>query len=423
VLSPSPTSTLARATSRPEPRRALFYSHDGFGLGHLRRNVKLATRLVEEMPEASALLVAGLPSTLAFDLPAGLDLVKLPAIRKVDTDHWEARQLRLDLPRLQCVRRAMLDAIFASFAPHLVVVDYLPLGVWGELAEPLAALRRVHPGAAIVLGLREVLDSPLVTRRHWREAGHEDAVRHLFDLVQVYGDRDLYDTARVYGLDELAPGRVVYTGYVCREPEPCDVAAERARLGLRAGDNLVLVTAGGGADAFPMMRLAVAACRRLAERGRRLRALVVTGPLMPRQEVAELERLAVGRLVVVERWCTGLETTMAAADCVVTMGAYNTLSEAVRLGRPVVAVPRPGPSIEQTVRARLFAERGLVRTLSSAATPDELADLLAASLDEPRSTPRLPAMDGLARSVARLRELVDRAAEPIAAASGGERLA
>ena len=35
----------------------LMFSHDGFGLGHLRRNTQIATRFVEEVLGASALLV------------------------------------------------------------------------------------------------------------------------------------------------------------------------------------------------------------------------------------------------------------------------------------------------------------------------------------------------------------------------------
>jgi predicted glycosyltransferase len=424
VTPPRPATAAAREVERHEPPRILFYSHDGFGLGHLRRNLKLATRLIEEQPEASALLVAGLPGTPDFDLPPGIDLVKLPAIRKTGTDQWQPRQLRLDVAHLRQLRRAMLDGIFGSYDPHLVVVDYLPLGVWSELLEPLLRLRQRQPRAGVVLGLREVLDSPLVTRRSWREGGHDDAVRRLFDRVHVYGDPELYDTALVYGLEELAPGRVEYTGYVCGAPVAGDVGAERARLGMRLGDDLVLVTAGGGADAFPMMQLAVAACRRLAEGGRRLRMLVVTGPLMPCAEVDELRRLAAARPITVERWLPGLEATMSAADAVVTMGAYNTLSEAVRLGRPVVAVPRPGPSAEQTTRARIFAERGLVRTLGVESAPEELAALLAEILDRPWATPERPAMDGLAQSTARLRELLARVtALPRGVAGGSGRLA
>jgi predicted glycosyltransferase len=389
-----------------EPARILFYSHDGFGLGHLRRNLKLAESLTRELPDASAVLVAGLPGTPGFDLPPGIDLVKLPAIRKVATDRWEARQLRVEIERLQALRRAILDGVFTTFVPHLVVVDYLPLGVWGELREPLTRLRREQPAAVVALGLRDVLDAPLVTRRSWRNGGHDHAVRSLYDVVQIYGDCDLYDSCQLYGLDELAPGRVFFTGYVCSGDGGGDAATERDKLGLAAREELVLVTAGGGADAFPMMQLAVEACRRLAERGRRIRTLVVTGPLMTAREVAELERLAAGCAITVQRWRADLEATMAAANVIVTMAAYNTLTEAVRSGRPVISIPRPGPSAEQTTRAGLFAARGLLSAMPPHATADDLARTLTTLLRSELTPARPPAMDGLENATACLRALL-----------------
>ena len=80
------------------------------------------------------------------------------------------------------MRRAVLRAVFESFAPNLVLVDYMPAGVWGELRQPLAALPRE---TRVVLGLRDVLDAPGVTRENWREAGHEDALRRYYDRVLV----------------------------------------------------------------------------------------------------------------------------------------------------------------------------------------------------------------------------------------------
>jgi len=405
--------------------RLLFYSHDGFGLGHLRRNLKLASRLTADLPGASAVLLAGYPGTPGLDLPRGVDLIKLPSIRKVATGQWEPRQLHLPLPQLQEIRRAVIRQVFDSFAPDLVVIDYLPLGIWGELAEPLRWLRRERPTARAVLGLRDVLDSPLVTRRSWLAEGHDAAVGELYDEVLIYGDRDVIDTARVYGIEELAPGRVAYTGYVCGESVAAERAAHRPALGLAPDEALILVTAGGGADAFPMMRAAVEATRELVRGGLRARMLVVTGPLMSEDERSHLRSIAIGLPVIVERWRSRLEATMAAADVVVTMAAYNTLTEAVRLCRQVVSIPRAGPSAEQTTRAALFAERGLATALPPDAKPAEVGRAIARCLTSPRAVIRPPAMNGLDTASARLRVLLEQASgsPQLGRASPGGRLA
>ena len=73
--------------------------------------------------------------------------------------------------------------------------------------------------------------------------------------------------------------------------------------------------------------------------------------------------------------------TLAAADLVVTMASYNTLTEALRLGRPVVVIPRQGPSAEQKLRAELFQARGLVTHVPHAqATPDRVAAAIRTAL-------------------------------------------
>jgi predicted glycosyltransferase len=390
----------------PAPR-VIFYSHDGFGLGHLRRNLKLAGRLTRDLPDASALLIAGFPGVPGVDLPPGVDLVKLPSIRKVATDTWGSRSLRIELSRLRAARRALIDGAFSSFEPHLVVVDYMPIGVWGELLAPLTRLRRQRPKAAIVLGLRDVLDSPLITRRTWRVQRHDEALVELFDAILVYGDRHLYDTSLVYGLEELAPERIFFTGYVCDDPPQGNVDSVRRKLAPAPDQELIVVTAGGGADAFPMMRLSVLACRLLADHGRPVRALVVTGPLMDSTQVAELERLSEGSPILVRRSDDKLERTLAAADVVVTMAAYNTLTEAVRIGRPLISIPRSGPSAEQVTRARLFADRDLIRTLPQRTTPERLAEKIGEALSEPLAAPRPPAMAGLEVATARLRDLLE----------------
>ena len=49
-------------------RRALLYSHDTFGLGHLRRSRTITTALTEADPHLSALIVTGSPIAGRFDV-------------------------------------------------------------------------------------------------------------------------------------------------------------------------------------------------------------------------------------------------------------------------------------------------------------------------------------------------------------------
>ncbi|PYV23259.1 MAG: hypothetical protein DMG24_14480 [Acidobacteria bacterium] len=41
------------------PIRAMTYSHDGFGLGHLRRTSSIARRLAQDAPGSSVIMLVG----------------------------------------------------------------------------------------------------------------------------------------------------------------------------------------------------------------------------------------------------------------------------------------------------------------------------------------------------------------------------
>src|SRR5260370_20109513 len=49
----------------------MTYSHDGYGLGHLRRNTNIAANFVQEAPGSSVLMLTGCPPGNPFLLPAG----------------------------------------------------------------------------------------------------------------------------------------------------------------------------------------------------------------------------------------------------------------------------------------------------------------------------------------------------------------
>jgi predicted glycosyltransferase len=93
------------------------------------------------------------------------------------------------------------------------------------------------------------------------------------------------------------------------------------------------------------------------------------------------------------------------ASALVTMGGYNTLCEALAWRKRAVVVPRSGPSAEQRMRSKIFAERGLVRLIEpEALSAERLADSLDDLLGEPVTLPvdaPVPPLDG-ARRAARL---------------------
>ena len=142
----------------------MTYSHDGFGLGHLRRNTTIASILAHQVPDSSVLMMIGCPSGAVFRLPTGVDFIKLPSVVKRHTGVWLPLRLRIGLEKTKALRVATIHEAVRVFHPQILLVDHVPVGIWGELLPSLKMLQRRGDRPTIVLGLRDILDAPEVTR-------------------------------------------------------------------------------------------------------------------------------------------------------------------------------------------------------------------------------------------------------------------
>jgi predicted glycosyltransferase len=104
--------------SAPAATRFLFYSHDGVGLGHIRRNLCVACALAELIPQASILAVTGTEEADLFGIPPGVDLLKLPGLRKVDNGRYAARRLPMRWEEVRSMRARLFTAAVESFRPR-----------------------------------------------------------------------------------------------------------------------------------------------------------------------------------------------------------------------------------------------------------------------------------------------------------------
>jgi predicted glycosyltransferase len=409
--------------------RILLYSQDGLGLGHLRRTSAIAGALAAAMPGAALLVVADSPAGQLFGSVPGQDQLKLPSIRKLAPGDWQPISLPLGFGEVHALRRALLRTAVLRFRPDLLLVDHMPHGAMGELLPTLEALRRAGD-TRIVLGLRDILDAPEVIGPVWRREGAMTALARHYDRVLVYGRREVFDVATRYGFPPRVAARLRYTGYLSADPSPTGEPADAedrflAREFLARERALLLATVGGGADGYPVLRAVLDALPAI-DAVRPCRALLLTGPFMARAGRQELERRALGLPARVQREVRHLPSLLAAADVVVSMAGYNSSVEALRAGTPAVLVPRARPSAEQRTRARLFAERGWVRTTDpDLLDPGALAAAVLACLEQDGSAARVaePDLGGLAATVAHLRALLDGEEEPAPAGVPAEPLA
>jgi predicted glycosyltransferase len=358
--------------------RFLLYSHDGFGLGHFRRNVVLATTLVDMCPGASVLLACGADGLDSFSLPPGVDLLRLPGLRKLENGRYAGRRLSAEASQLRPLRAGLLASAVQHFRPHVLLADKHPVGIDEELLPALRLLQRYGGHAA--LGLRDVLDDPHEAVDEWRSAGLGARVADFHELVLVYGSRDVLDP--IYpGL--LPPGieaRVRFCGYVVnRLPMSGSVPLDLPPI--NHGRPLVLASVGGGEDGLPVLDAFIE-----ASLGTPWPAAVVAGPQMDAGRWAELERRAAEAGVFAYRAVHQVQRWFPHAGALVCMGGYNSVLEAVSSGTPTICVPRTLPRREQLIRARAFAARGLLQVVEpEALTSRSLALAIQGGLGTPRA--------------------------------------
>ena len=359
--------------------RIAIYSQDGNGLGHLRRNSVIGQQLLKEMPRSKILLFADSPVAPFFQLPAGMDHIKLPSIKKIRAGKWQPTHLHIRVRHLQRMRAELLSNVLQNYRPDLLLVDHMPHGSQGELIPALKALKQTLPNCNLVLGLRDILDARDVIRRVWKTEGAYDALRQYYDCVLIYGSREIFDTAHVYRLSPPPKG-IHYCGYVAKEPTL--QVASSAREPLRgSGKKFVFVSVGGGADGAFLMRKYLSALRLLGPRANfaTLMALGANSPPHLRQKLfLKAEGLPVEIVTSVEDSLS----VIAAADLVICMAGYNTLSEVLHLRKKSLVVPRSGPSAEQRIRSALLAKRGLIDVLyPEEVTKESLAKRLLTNLE------------------------------------------
>src|SRR5215813_967441 len=87
----------ARMREQLRHKRVLIYSHDTFGLGHLRRCRTIAHSLVEADKDLSVLILSGSPIIGSFDFRARVDFVRVPGVIKLRNGEYTSLSLHMHI--------------------------------------------------------------------------------------------------------------------------------------------------------------------------------------------------------------------------------------------------------------------------------------------------------------------------------------
>ena len=334
--------------------RLLIYSHDTFGLGHLRRCRAIAHALVERRRDISVLILSGSPIIGSFGFRSRVDYVRFPGVVKLRNGGYTAQGLDISIEDAIAMRETIIRSAAATFNPHMFIVDKEPLGLRGEVEPTLKFLK--SNGTRLVLGLRDILDDEEMLREEWDRKGAMAALDEYYDDIWVYGRPEVCDPLAGLDAPRSVRDKLTYTGYLRRNSARVADLTEEEQV----EKPYILVTTGGGGDGAALVDLVLQAYE--IDPGIPQRALIVTGPFMHRDTQFDFKQRA-DRLPQVHTlpFSSNLEHLMIAAQGVVAMGGYNTFCEILSFDKPSVIVPRTVPRLEQFIRASRMEEMGLVR--------------------------------------------------------------
>ncbi len=338
--------------------RFLFVSHDGFGLGHTRRNARIAEAVRQLEAGSETTILTGVSSRHPWLDERGHTVIRVPELVKDNSGDYRNRFLSSE--EALSIRSSMLVDAIARFKPDAVLVDRHPFGLAGEWRAGLAAARAM--GSAIIVGLRDVIDEPSVVRAEL-SGQRWDGAEQLVDEVMVYGAPVICDHMREYNL----PIEPVYCGWVIDSTIPTRASFD---------PGLLVVAAGGGGDGAAVTEMGCG----LASSSSITRAIFIMGPAGSDRVDALRTRIhEQGQDIQIDvrpsvNDCVAL---FAQAGVVLQMAGYNSTIESLAVGNRPILVPRRAPRREQAIRATRLASLGLADVVDVDAPPEEVAWLLA----------------------------------------------
>jgi predicted glycosyltransferase len=344
-----------------------MYSHDTFGLGHIRRCMTIANHLVETFQGAHVLIISGATIAGAFDYRSRVDYLKIPSVIKLRNGDYTSMDEHINLEETLEMRQAIIRQTAESFQPDIFIVDKEPLGLRREVEDTLVYLK--SRGTLLVLGLRDVMDAPHLLDAEWRRNDVMAKIDQLYDNVWVYGPPDFYDPLTGLDVPPSLRRKMTFVGFLQRKAW----TQQNKDMPKQRGDYL-LVTTGGGGDGYDLVRDVINAYQSdptLTER-----ALIVLGPYMPGEQRNLLKQAAQQHacLEVIE-FDNRMEHLISNARAIIAMGGYNTYCEILSFDKPALIIPRMVPRQEQLIRATRATELGLVAMLH----PDQSEDGLTLS--------------------------------------------
>lgn len=347
-------------------KKLMFYCQHILGIGHLVRSMEIVRGLVADF---EICFVNGGKAIAGFEVPAGVEVVNLPAI---ETDaEFESLSVVDDsrsLEEVQEFRKNQLLDIFNSFQPDVLMVELFPFGRRRFSFELIPLLDRVKAQGIktkVVCSLRDIVVTKQDRERH--EEKICKLMNQYFDLLLIHGDRQFQPLEESFSRISDLNCPVYYTGYVVQSSPENPLLNDEDKAALESDEPLILASIGGGRFGHELLDSLVEAAP-ILQRIVPHQIQIFTGPFFPEAKFAQMQLLASTQPnISIQRYTPNLLAYMEKADISISMGGYNTTMNILTTRVRAMMLPFVGNGdLEQTIRSQKLERLGILDVIHPA---------------------------------------------------------
>ncbi len=349
-------------------KRLIFYSQHLVGVGHHFRNRQIISALVDEY---EVYFIDGGRSVPGARLPASVQTHHLIPIFKDLTSGCLTSETEYDIQTVLKLRKQALISLIDRICPDIFIIEYFPFARWELASELLTAIykaRSINSDIRIICSLRDV------PRRTQNADRIFSILNHHFNALLIHADPQLTRLEDHFSHTNKIHIPVHYTGYVV---EPLNGIDHRFQK-----QNSVLVSAGGGADGYDLIKPCIKAWQYLSQKGivKDRKMVIFTGPFMPQAQYAALESVCNGGPFQIGQFTPHFLHWMQCADLSISRAGYNTCMNILETCTRAILVPGSLVS-DQEFRAHRLFKLGIADTISPKnLTTDKLAKAIVNAL-------------------------------------------
>lgn len=365
------------------------------GTGHLSRALTLGRAFAADSHQVRVVSGGFAAPQLSTD---GIDFLQLPPLRSdgVDFTRLLTSSDQIADTAYNTQRQIALCSALKDFQPDILITELYPFGRRSLAAEFQALLTSAKsmPRRPVVLAsIRDILAPPSKPKK----AVQADAmIATFYDAVLVHSDPTATRLDASWPVSQMLNEKLRYTGYVAPP------AAQPHAQG--AGQDEILVSAGGGSVGDALFETALQAAKLMPEKKWRL---LVGGS----DAIDRISRFRDRHSpAAIEPARPDFRQMLPRAAASVSMCGYNTALDLLQSGTPAVLIPfDAGKEVEQGLRAKSLSPLDGIEVRTSAdLTAERLCAAVASVTAAPRRATDGLCFDGAARAVEIAVELAEK---------------